>query len=83
MPPTSSVDTNITAAISVQTMPGLPSRSSTPVKAGPTKMLRFSIVPETALAATSSDGLRASSGRSAPWAGRVNVTLMAASVART
>ena len=69
--------------ITVHTMPGLPTRSNTPVRAGPTKMLRFSIVPETALAATSSAGLRASSGRSAPCAGRVNVTLIAANVART
>ena len=74
--------TSITMPRLRNTLPGPAVDSSTPATAGPRNSPAPSTVPETTLAAVSSAGSVASSGSSAAWAGRENVTVIAVTMAR-
>jgi hypothetical protein len=79
-PELSADPTNVTA-LRANTALGLPTASTTPPRAGPRRAPRLSIVLDETLAATSSPGLRASTGSRAQWAGRNGVAARAATEA--
>ena len=69
--------------MTANTVPGLPTASSSPVRAGAASIAMLSIQPETTFVAVSSSGERASAGSSAACVGRVTVTADAATAAST